>query len=222
MKKCICIALFPVVVVVGWGEPRFRLAGEAAIDFAARPSLADLESSLDDPANFFYGVFWEVITNGAVGFGMDGNVRFASQTTSDSSRALRDWWIDWNGGLFLSFHPFGGGSLIDPFFKLGYGNAGRASTTREIAGSWYQDDKDLWLYRWNEGRDEGLTNMSLYLYFALGAAIEIDGFFLGLQASWRPVFHGVPGSQILNYPLKNIQATAFAGISLGPPRVDDR
>lgn len=217
MKKFLAVLLLGCAGSLA-ANPQFRMAMNAAVDFAGRPSFADLETSLDDPANMFYGFQWEVITGGSVGFGMHALVRFIDAPRSDTLRDLDDWWIDWNGDLFLSFHPLGGGSPVDPFASLGYGSAGRALLTSGISGYWYQDDADLWLYEWYEQPYDDLTNLSLYPYICIGLALDLDAFLIEARAIYRPVAHRIPGTQITNYPLKNIQLAFASGVAIGGRR----
>ena len=215
MRVRIAIVLLLCITSVLAADPQFRLVYDAAVDFADRPSLADLESSFDNPADVFYGVHWEVITGASVGFGIHTMVRFVGVAATSSAGSVKDWWLDWNGDLFLSFHPFGGGALIDPFVEIGYGNVGRAQITPGLSGEWVQGADSLWYYRWNDQRYEGVTNISLYPFVALGASLDLNGFLIGVRAAYRPVAHQIPGTQMLNYPLKNIQATVFGGVAFG-------
>ena len=214
MKNCLLVVLFAVSVLVA-ADPQFRLATNGAVDFADRPSLADLQTSLDDPANLFYGLQWEVITGGSVGFGMHTLVRYVSLPVPGSIGSLEDWWLDWNGDFFVSYHPFGGGATVDPFLDIGYGCVGRVQLTPGMSGTWYQDDADLWLYEWEDRPYDALTNISLYPFVALGIALDLDGFLIGARAAYRPITHRIPGTQIENYPLKNVQVGFFGGLAFG-------
>ena len=215
MKKVLLFFMLFWVSTSLFSDPQFRLATNAAADFADRPSLQDLQSNIDDPANVFYGIHWEVITAGTVGFGMHGLVRFTSLPFAFADQSLTMWWLDWIGELFVSLHIFGGGVVVDPFLEIGYGNAGRAELYDDIAGTWSQDANDLWYYRWNEQSYNNPRNLSLYPFVAAGVALDLQSFLIGLRITYRPIAHQIPGTQIANYPLKNIQASLFGGIAFG-------
>ena len=215
VKKVACVVLLGTLPILLFANPQFRLATNAAADLVDRPSLQDLQSNIDDPANFFYGLHWEVITAGTIGFGMHGLVRFTSVPFTYAGHDLTRWWLDWLGEMFISLHLFGGGVAVDPFFEIGYGNAGRAELYREISGSWAQDASDLWYYQWNEQPIENPQNLSLYPFIAAGVALDLQSFLFGLRVTYRPIAHPIPGTQIANYPLKNIQATLFGGVAFG-------
>lgn len=219
-KRRRAAAVFVAAVLVmaaapGFGDAQFRMAGNAAVDVADKPAMSDLQSSLDDPASFFYGGHWEVITGGSVGFGMHGLTRFTAGPMAEPVSDLDNWWMDWNGDLFISFHLFGGGAVVDPFLEIGYGCAGRVELTQGPSGYWSQGDDGLWTYTWYPESYEPVTNMSLYPCVAAGVAFDLDGFLIGIRGAYRPVAHAIPATRIPNYPLKSVQISFIGGLALG-------
>jgi len=216
MRKWIVVVLLLCgASVASFARAQFRIATDAGMDFSDQPSLADVRSSIDDPTSIFYGFHSEVITGGAIGFGLRTMVRFASLEAPGTWAMLYDWWIDWNGELFVSLHPFKGGALVDPFLEVGYGVVGRAGLTPTVSGTWVEDELGLWSYRWNEDVHDAVTNLSFSPFVAGGLALDLDSFLLGLRIGFRPFVHPVPGTQIANYPLKSFQVSLFTGVAIG-------
>lgn len=215
MKKVSLVFLFCWISVFVFSNAQFRLATNFSADFADRPSLQDLQSNIDDPANVFYGGHWEVITGGTVGFGMHGVVRYTAEPATFGGQDVSLWWFDWIGELFISLHIFGGGAIVDPFLELGYGNVGRVELFEEPSGTWAQDENALWYYQWDDQPFDNPHNLSLFPFIAAGLALDIQSFLVGIRVTYRPVAHQIPGTQIANYPLKNIQVSLFGGIAFG-------
>jgi hypothetical protein len=191
-----------------FADGQFRIAGDVSTEFAEQPSFDDALSEFDtgDQGDFFTGWHWEVIMD-KIGFGMIYQIKFdeTKLITSPSSDA----WLDWKGGMFVSYHLFGGGSLIDPFAEIGYANAGRVIISD-------LDDFDYGGYDFEEYLNEGeaVTNMSLYPYIAGGVAIDLDGFLFGAKLSYHPIVSTIP-VPFDEYPLKAFEVGIFGGLAFG-------
>jgi hypothetical protein len=168
------------------------------------------------------GFYWEVITNSKVGFGNHYLARF-SRISSASDFYDYNWWFDWNGDIFLSFHFLKPGRMFDPFLLVGYGCAGKVRMYTEYESYWEEDEYGNWYYDspyWGSanGGNSALTNISLYPFVAAGMALDFKGFLISARVTYRPFVHPVPGTQFDNYPLKNIQVALSAGVALGGHR----
>lgn len=218
MKKLFCALLFVTILSTGWiwADAQFRLAPNVGLDFADKPSLADVKRSFDSGADIFTGFHWEVITAGNVGFGMHYLATFDKIDTPDEYYPY-DWWLDWNGDIFLSYHLFGGGAFFDPFIEVGYGSVGRLHLTPTTQDYWVKEQDGSYTYDPPDSSSEYqvLTNMSLFPYIGGGLALDLNGFLLGAKFSWRPFSHEVPGTYFANYPLKSFQVAFTAGFALG-------
>ena len=194
--KTLAAALLLIATAAGLAaHPQVRLEFGVAADFAEKPSLESVRSSFDERAGIYTSVGWEVIPD-RIGFGVQADVLF-SRTGAEVSDAAYDWWLDWSGEAFLSYHLFGD-SGFDPYFAVGFGNAGRV------------DLEDA------EATDEGdVTNLSLYPFIGAGLAVDLRGLLLGARAEFRPIVNPVPATQFADYPLTTFQVTFYSGFSLG-------
>ena len=166
-----------------------------ATEFAEKPSLASVRSSFDDRTGVYTSLGWEMVLD-RIGFGVEADVLFG-RAEAQQPEDLYDWWLDWNGEGFLSYHLFGGGSGVDPFLRVGYGNAGRADLQE------------------NGYSEEDVTSLSLYPFVSGGVALDLGGLLLGAHADYRPIVNPVPATQFADYPLTTFQVTLFAGLVLG-------
>ena len=222
MKKLVMIcAVFLCIGFSAAAHSQFRIAGDAAADFVSMPGGAGIDYTLENPANFMSGFYWEVLHHSRVGFGNHYLARF-SRMPSQFDYVDWDWWFDWNGDMFLSFHFFRVGRMVDPFVQVGYGCAGRVRMTEANENYWVQDIHGDWYYDsvyWNpDGDNAAVTNMSLYPFVAAGLALDLRGFLISARVAYRPFVHPVPGTQFDNYPLKNLQVALSAGIAFGGHR----
>ena len=197
-RKCYIIFVFLLVASFSFGRSQFRLVGDASLDFVKKPSLSDVKLNFDDTANMMTGFHWEVITNSGVGFGNHYLVKF-SRLLSTSEFIDYEWWLDWNGDAYLSFHFLGVGRLFDPFLEIGYGCVGRVQMSDGSGGS-------------------TLQNISLYPYVGAGFAFDIRGLMLSAKGAYRPFVNPIPGTRFDNYPLKNFQVVLSAGFAFGGHR----
>ena len=200
-------------------QAQFRLAADVSSDFAQKPTLDVVQQSFDDQANLFNGFHWEVVIN-HLGFGVHHLIKYERLETNVESPPFEyDSWLDWNGALFLSFHLFTPGNVVDPFVEMGYGNVGRVNLTDEERGYW-QATGDTYTYVDEYPREPvfGLTNISLYAYAAAGLALDLEGFLVGAKLGIRPMMNPVPGVTTERYPLTSFQVAIFGGIALGGRR----
>lgn len=115
-----------VLALAALGMPCFagavHLTGNVSADFLggnSAPQIINTFTVGDQP--LFWGFGWEVIID-HFGFGGDYLVSFYQD-------AGEHWWLDWYApALFLSFHPLGGRSFLDPFLQVGIGSSGGVAT----------------------------------------------------------------------------------------------
>ena len=221
-RKWYIIFAFLLVASLSFGRSQFRLVGDASLDFVKKPSLSDVKLNFDNTADMMTGFHWEVITNSGVGFGNHYLVKF-SRLLSTSEYIDYEWWLDWNGDAYLSFHFLGTGRLFDPFLEIGYGCVGRVQMITENEDYWVKDDEDQWYYdppSWESDGSGGSTlqNISLYPYVGAGLAFDIRGLLLSAKGAYRPFVNPIPGTRFDNYPLKNFQVVLSAGFAFGGHR----
>jgi hypothetical protein len=188
-----------VLALAALGTPCFagavHLTGTVSADFLAGSStqqMIDTFAAGDQP--LFWGLGWEVIM-GRVGFGGDYLVSF-------SQDAGEHWWLDWYApALFVSFHPLGGKSFLDPFLELGVGSSGRVLLEPARTPMGPAPSQDL--------------SLALFPFAGGGIAFNLDGFLLSVKAVYTPYSSQVPATDIPAYPLGKFQVTVSGGISIG-------
>jgi hypothetical protein len=149
------------------------------------------------------GWHWEVILN-RLGFGMHYGIRF-----HEGVDEVAPYYIDWKGDFFLSYHFFEGGSPIDPFIELGWGNVGRAEID-SVDDAEYPD--------WEQKVHEGTaTDLALYTYGAAGLALDLNGLLLGARFAYHPreLANPIPDSSVGYYALSRFEVGFFGGLALG-------
>jgi hypothetical protein len=186
-----------IVALAALGGPCFagavHVTGDVAADFLGAQSAQQIVNTFalgDQP--LLWGFGWDVILN-RVGFGGDYMVSFFRDAGSA-------WWLDWYApALALSFHPFGGKRVLDPFLQVGIGSAGRVNL-----GGWryYSFDQDN-LY------------LSLFPFVTGGLNLNLDGLLLGAKFTYTPYNSPIPVTDIPLYPLGKFQVSLTAGISIG-------
>ena len=197
------VALSPV-----WADGQFRIAGYASTPAESLPDASPEEwYRVAIPTDkTLSGWYWEVIFD-HLGLGMHYGMRFneAAIETGEST----DWYMDWKGDFFLSYHILGGGSIIDPFVEFGWGNVGTALVTSPT----YPDYPD-----WEDEVEDGsAVALGFYNYFAGGLAIDLNGLLLGAKVSYVPseLNAPIPDSSIERYDLAPFEITLFGGVALG-------
>lgn len=201
-RSVLLVALLLTAVFSSHAQFQFRAAGNLLNPVEASPVDSDaLLIAVNAPSEVLSGWHWEVLLN-RFGFGM----HYALDLYQESSTHAM---VDWKGDFFFSYHPFGAGSLIDPFFELGWGNAGSAQISDASDGE-YPD--------WERAaRSDDTTALTLYSYAATGLALDLKGLLVGARAAWMPhtLQEGVPGSGIPLFDLDEFELALFAGIALG-------
>lgn len=215
MKRTI-IAILLVGFALGsvWADGQFRMTGYTATPVDTLPT--------DNPGEWYElaiptdqtmtGWQWEVIFN-YLGLGMHYGVRLNEMVVDAESST--DWYVDWKGDFFLSYHILGGGSVVDPFVEFGWGNVGTALVSSPVYGDYaeYPDWED-------EVANGSAVALGFYNYFAGGVAIDLNGFLLGAKVSYIP---SEPASPILDpsierYALAPFEVSLFGGVALGGHR----
>ncbi|MGD0726101.1 MAG: hypothetical protein ABSB63_11120 [Spirochaetia bacterium] len=188
-----------VLALAALGMPCFagavHLTGNVSADFLggnSAPQIINTFTVGDQP--LFWGFGWEVIID-HFGFGGDYLVSFYQD-------AGEHWWLDWYApALFLSFHPLGGRSFLDPFLQVGIGSSGRVllEPQRMPVGT---------------GPTQNLS-LSLFPFVGGGLALNIESLLLSAKVVYTPYSSQIPVTDIPSYPLGKFQVTLSAGISLG-------
>ena len=177
-----------------FSDSQVRLTGNVALDFVDRPSLkAVIDAFSERQQDIVWGFGWEVIFH-RMGIGGDYFVNFFQGQKEE-------WWFDWvSQSLYLSYHFFGGGAFIDPFFEVGVGCAGRSAMEEDVP----------------KGKDQ--LYLSLYPQVGAGLALDFSGFLTGIKLAYIPTVSPPPGTHYQNFPLDNFLVTVFAGAALGGHR----
>jgi hypothetical protein len=177
---------FPALVLALalFGAPAFagvvRLTGNLSADIRGNSSDGQSVNTFTVAGQ---PLFW--------GFGGDYGVSFFRD-------AGTQWWMDWCApALFLSYHPLGAKSFLDPFFQVGVGSAGRVMLARRPLRA-----------------PDGLE-LSLFPFVAAGLAVNLDGLLLAAKAAYTPVTTPIPATDIPGRPLGTLQVTLSAGVSFG-------
>ncbi|MEE8440309.1 MAG: hypothetical protein V3S41_01210 [Spirochaetia bacterium] len=199
-------ALAPV-----WADGQFRLAGNTATQVDALPTdnPAEWQELLIPTDQTMTGWHWEVIFN-YLGLGMHYGVRFNDSVISTESPG--DWYVDWKGDFFLSYHVLGGGSIVDPFVEFGWGNVGTAL----VSSPEFADYPN-----WEDEVARGAAvALGFYNYFAGGLAVDLNGLLLGAKVSYIPseLAGPVTGGSIERYALAPFEVSLFGGVALGGHR----
>lgn len=204
MRYLITTALVLVVAAALPAGPQFRLAANSLTPVPALPgSAAEWHDAAWPTEDSLGGWHWEVILN-RVGFGMHYAMRLV-----DTGYAPSPYSVDWKGDLFLSFHPLGGGSLVDPFVEIGWGNAGSADV-RSASDTRYPNWK-------KRARDGSMTELVLYRYAAAGLALDLRGLLVGARLAYMPTQfrNPIPDRSVAMYTLPELELGLFGGIALG-------
>lgn len=146
-----------------------------------------------------YGFSWEVIIDN-IGFGGHYGILF-NKIESSEFPGEQEWWLDWKGDLYISYHLFGAKTFLDPFAELGFGNAGITfvnNTGEQLS---------------TKSRNP-VTNMSLFPYAAIGGSINLSGLLLGAKVNYYLENSAIPGTKFSILPMKTASLVMFAGISL--------
>jgi hypothetical protein len=210
-KTAIVLALVTFALTPVFSDGQFRIAGNASTPLQTIPEggpEAWYAAVVPDDTTMT-GWYWEVIFN-RVGLGMHYGVRFYEPVAPTPESEL--WYMDWKGDFFLSYHLFGGGSVLDPFVEFGWGNVGSTVVTSPV----YVDCPD-----WEDEVDSGdALALSFYNYVAAGLALDLNGLLLGAKLSYVPteLLQTVPDSSVAKYALQPFEVSFFGGFALGGHR----
>ena len=210
-QTTIAILLVGFALAPVWADGQFRIAGYTATPVDALPTDSPAEwHELAIPTDqTMIGWHWEVIFN-YLGLGMHYGVRFDEPVIDTASPT--DWYMDWKGDFFLSYHVLGGGSVIDPFVEFGWGNVG----TVLVSSPEYADYPD-----WEDEVENGnAVALGFYNYFAGGLAVDLNGLLLGAKVSYIPSELAGPfaDGSIERYALAPFEVSLFGGVALGGHR----
>jgi hypothetical protein len=189
MKIPALVLALALTAAAAFSLPTVTLTGAGAVSFDAMPTIQEAITAFQSNQPL-WGFGWEVVPR-RMGVGALYMVDF-----------LRDqagvWYLDWSAQpVYISFHPFGGGSFLDPFLQAGLGSSGRVRLRHEMMGMYSNP-----LY------------ISIYPFVAGGLALNLDGFLLSAKVSYQPVTAGVPVTEIPAYPTGSIQVAVQLGVSL--------
>jgi len=210
-KLMIAMVLLGIALAPIWADGQFRLAGNTSTQVDTLPSggLAEWEALIVPNQETMTGWSWEVVFD-RLGLGMHYGVRFNNPVIE--SEAPVDWYMDWKGDFFLSYHILGGGSVIDPFVEFGWGNVGTAL----VSPSEYYEYPD-----WEDEVEDGsAVALGFYNYFAGGVAVDLNGLLLGAKISYIPseIAGPVSAPSIDRYELSQFEVSIFGGVALGGHR----
>jgi len=161
-----------------------RLAGQLAWEWdSGKDSLGDLKE--EDIR--LGGVQLEFVGH-RLGFGVDSLVNFYTDHYDD-------WYLDWQGNIFLRYHLFGSDSFIDPFIEAGFGNAGSVNLD-------YPSEETL--------------KLSLYPSLSTGLNLVFsEGLYMGGRFTYRPTDAVIPVTDFPKPALGRYQATFYVGMAFG-------
>jgi len=215
--KRIAIAALVLFIgsVVAFADTQVRFGIDTAAMISGEPSFEAVRDSFSERSSVLNGLHWEIIHD-HLGYGGHALVRFDQLPAAVETY---QWTMDWDGDLFLSFHPAEMGRVLDPFIELGVGSAGRVYLDDHGDGTWVQDEYGAWYYQTaGYPGNEGVVSLSLYPYVAAGLALDLHGLLVGTRVCYRPWNEPVPATQFPAYPLMPVQVTLFGGVALGSHR----
>ena len=212
MKRTIITAvILTTMAVATFADGQVRFAGYTATPAASLPSGGVEEwQTLATPTDLtMSGWNWEIVFD-RFGLGMHYGTRTFQQESHETDGS--EWYLGWRGDFFLSYHIFGGGSLIDPFVEIGWGNAGTATiASPEQAG--YPDWKD-------EVHYGTAVDVAMFTYAAAGLALDLNGLLLGAKLSYAPaeMVDSAPRTDVAVHDMMPFELSLFGGIALGGHR----
>jgi len=203
MNRTIIAAALLLAATSLFAGPQFRVAGNVLSPVESIPqSVSEWDRALLPADDALSGWHWEVLLN-RFGFGMHYALRFYEGGTE------APYLMNWKGDFFLSYHPMGGGSTLDPFIEFGWGNAGTA-VVHSARDAEYPDWED-------RVHDGSATALALYTYGAAGLALDLNGLLLGVRVAYTPdeLTNPVPDPTVGFYDLPELEVGLFGGIALG-------
>lgn len=212
VKKALIVAIVAgFILAPAWADGQFRVAGHTATPLDALPDPApyawqELVVPTDETIS---GWYWEVIFN-HLGLGMHYAVQFNEAFVSETGAS--EWYMDWKGDFFLSYHILGGGAVLDPFVEFGWANVG----TAQVSSPEYVEYPD-----WEDELESGnAVALGFYNYFGAGLALDLNGLLLGAKLSYIPaeLVAPIPDPTVERYDLAPFEVSFFGGIALGGHR----
>ena len=186
MKKFLFLLTAGFLAVSGsWSQVQVRLPVE--VSWPVSGPTAFQETS-------FLGFAPEIIVD-KIGWGFDGAARFNRVSGSSS------WTLDFQGNLFVSYHPEGPKGALDPFLLAGLGSAGTVDLTNGV-------------------RQTGgpvLAGIAESLEPVLGAGLgwNLGGIVVGGRVLWYPFTWDIPCAPIAGYGSVPVQAGVFVAAAFG-------
>ena len=184
------MVLLPAVVSAQVGG---QLVAVGAVPFAENPdTVSDVSDSFRERSDqeLFNGLEGEIWFD-KVGFGARYLGRF--NDLSPTQDAGQEWWYDWKGDLFLSYHLFRGGAFIDPYVRFAAGVAMRQNGDNEI------------------------VNAGIHQYVGGGGQINLGGLVIGVGLNYnllnQPIQPDDEDWQV--YPTQRFEARLYGGVTFG-------
>jgi len=223
-RNILTVGLILVVATIAAADPvGFQISGMAVAPFAEDPdSLGDVADRYrdTDSERMFSGVEMELWI-GSFGFGGRYIARFDGFDITDpevreASGSDIDWWLDQKSDLFLAYHLFGGGALVDPYVRYGIGFAAQIDLDD---GAYYDDAADAWTTERPERYDgpDSIRTASLYQYLGVGVQTNLRGLVVGVGLNYTVLNQRVypSGSDWGLYPTERFEGRVYGGIALG-------
>ncbi len=209
MKRIGSFVLFVLVAGYAAAAPQIRFAVDSMQEADSLPSSpTEWQAALAPSAEGMGGWHWEILLD-QFGFGMHYGIKIYETELIETPRL-----VDWKGDFFLSYHPFGGGSTIDPFMSIAWGSAGTSAiadhedSERDYRASGWDDD-------WDD--EDDLIAAALYTSVAAGVALDLNGLLLGVRVAHRPasLIAPLPDHEAELFELSPFEIGIFGGIAIG-------
>jgi hypothetical protein len=203
-----------------------QITGLAVAPFAEDPdSLGEVADQYQDSSadRMFSGIEVEIWI-GSVGFGGRYVARFDQFEVTDADVRAEtgedtDWWLDQKSDIFLSYHIFGGGALIDPYVRYGVGFAAQIDLDN---GVYYDEESKEWSSSRPDsyvGSDE-IRNAAIYQYLGAGLQTNLRGLVIGVGLDYTVLNQKVyaDGYDWGLYPNERFEGRIYGGVAIGGRR----
>ncbi len=213
------IILMGAALSVG-ASPSLQVRMFGASGFAESPgSVGDVADEVKrrNDVDTFAGITTEFVIR-EFGLGLRYQARYAAYEIPGSAGvdAELDWWNDWKSDIFVSFHPFGSPSFLDPYVTLGLGVAFRTDLED---GTYYDDESASWVEgNRNAGESlSGVTAASMYQYVGVGGQIHLGGLVAGAALNYNLANQAIQpdGYEWNAYPTDRFEVRVYGGVSIG-------
>ncbi|MBN1695883.1 MAG: hypothetical protein JW881_00095 [Spirochaetales bacterium] len=183
------IFLMTILSSLCFSETEVRLGGAVCSESIDIPMPKDGKPELFDPAKSFWGFEWEVIID-ATGIG-------GCYLTDFDRNDEMAWYVKWYSEvIYISYHFRFLRRFVDPFIHIGLGTAGSVFLGDEV----YPATERLLL--------------SLFPVLSAGISLDLRGLVCGLRFNYTPLQTPPPVTKFETYPMKNVQAVIFCGVSI--------